>query len=91
LKTVVLPGSITQIGNNAFSDCNAITTLKVGWDSPPSTYVIDLTEIFENASRIILVVPQGYVWAYCYYADYCLYFKEVIGEDDYEWYYGNNE
>ena len=50
-----IPTCISSIGTNAFSGCNNLTSVTVGWDEP-----IDIsTNCFSNAANATLYVPIG--------------------------------
>ena len=51
----VIPTSVTSIGSYAFSGCNNLTSVTVGWDEPISIG----TTCFSNAANATLYVPIG--------------------------------
>lgn len=51
----VIPTSVTSIGSYAFSGCNNLTSVTVGWDEPISIS----TNCFSNAANATLYVPAG--------------------------------
>ena len=73
LKTVTLGSSIIEIGDSAFYSCNTLTSVTVGFSTPP----IITSNTFSNRANAILYVPYGSKGAY-EGATYWKQFKEII-------------
>ena len=60
IAETVIPISISSIGSYAFSGCNNLTTVTVGWGNPISIG----SNCFSNAANAVLYVPMGTEYEY---------------------------
>ena len=73
ITSIVIPSSVTSIGNYAFEDCSELTSVIVGMTIP----ITINSDVFTNRANATLYVPAGSKAAY-ESADYWKDFKEII-------------
>lgn len=73
IKNLIIPSSITSIGNYVFQNCKSLTSVTVDSKTP----IAISWSTFDNRSNMTLYVPAGSKAAY-EQADYWKDFKEII-------------
>ena len=61
MTTVTVPNSVTTINSYAFANCDSLYEFNIEATTPPT---LANSNVFENTTNIVIVVPEGYYSTY---------------------------